>query len=321
MAYTMNTLIANRANYGSARNTGNIKYIVIHYTANDGDKAANNARYFHNNVVKASAHYFVDDTSVWQSVPDNYVAYAVGGSKWSNGGGRLYKVATNANTLSIELCDTVKNGTIAPTAATINNALALTRSLMIKYGVDKNHVIRHYDVTGKPCPKYWVSDSAWKSQFWNKIDQAAPAPSKPKVTVPEVANGIHRLYNPNSGEHFYTRSRNEAQSLVNAGWSYEGIGWRAPGSSKTPVYRVYNPNAGDHHFTISKSEKDHLVKAGWRDEGIAFYSDDAKGVAVYRQYNPNAKSGAHNFTVSKAENDLLVKAGWRAEGIAFYGMK
>ena len=136
-----------------------------------------------------------------------------------------------------------------------------------------------------------------------------------------VENGVYRLYNKNSGEHFYTISVAERNALIKAGWSYEGAGWKSPKSSKTPVYRVYNPNTGDHHFTISKSEKDYLVKLGWRDEGVAFYSDDSKTVAIYRQYNPNAKSGAHNFTASKSENDTLVKAGWKAEGIAFYGIK
>lgn len=320
MAYTMNTLISNRANYGGARSTAAIKYIVIHYTANDGDKAVNNAKYFHNNIVKASAHYFVDDVSVYQSVPDDYVAYAVGGSKWNNGGGRLFRTATNANTLSIELCDTVRDGTIAPSQATIDNALDLTKKLMAKYGVDKKRVIRHYDVTGKPCPKYWVADSAWKSQFWDKLTASAPAPA-PKVTVPTITNGIYRLYNPNSSEHFYTRSRNEAQNLANVGWKYEGIGWKAPDTSKTPVYRVYNPNAGDHHYTLSKTERDNLVKAGWRNENTAFYSDDAKSVPIYRLYNPNAKSGAHFFTASKTESDSLVKAGWKYEGISFYGIK
>ena len=80
-----------------------------------------------------------------------------------------------------------------------------------------------------------------------------------------------RLYNPNSGEHFYTASVTEKDNLVKAGWKYEGLAWKAPAKSKTPVYRLYNPNAGDHHYTIKKKKKENLVKAGWKDEGIAFY--------------------------------------------------
>ena len=128
-----------------------------------------------------------------------------------------------------------------------------------------------------------------------------------------------RLYNPNSGEHFYTASAAEKDTLVNAGWKYEGLAWKAPAKSKTPVYRVYNPNAGDHHYTVSASEKDSLVKAGWKDEGIGWYSDDAKTIPVYRAYNPNATTGSHHFTISKTEINNLVKAGWKDEGIAWYG--
>lgn len=135
---------------------------------------------------------------------------------------------------------------------------------------------------------------------------------------------MYRMYNPNSGEHFYTSSANEAQNLYKEGWGDEGLGWYAPKSSKTPVYRLYSGT--DHHYTTSAKEKDSLTKAGWKYEGIAWYSDDAKGVALYRQFNPNVQpsaptnnSGSHNYTTSKSENDNLVKAGWRAEGVGWYG--
>ena len=130
---------------------------------------------------------------------------------------------------------------------------------------------------------------------------------------------MQRLYNPNSGEHFYTGNTNERDHLVKVGWRYEGVGWVAPAKSATPVYRLYNPNAGDHHYTMSKGERDHLVKVGWRYEGIGWYSSDAKSVPLYRQYNPNARTGSHNFTTSRGEQAALVSKGWRAEGTAWYG--
>lgn len=135
-----------------------------------------------------------------------------------------------------------------------------------------------------------------------------------------VEISMYRLYNPNSGEHFYTASSGEKQSLVKAGWRDEGIGWTAPKISKTPVYRLYNPNAGDHHYTTKKAERDSLVKAGWKYENIGWYSDDNQGKPLYREYNPNAKTGTHNYTTSKSENDKLVSLGWRAEGIGWYGI-
>ena len=130
-----------------------------------------------------------------------------------------------------------------------------------------------------------------------------------------------RLYNPNSGEHFYTASENEKETLVKAGWQYEGLAWKAPVTSKTPVYRLYNKNAGDHHYTVSAKEKEDLVAAGWQYEGIGWYSDDAKGVPLYRLYNPNAKAGSHHYTTSVAEKNDLVIAGWKDEGIAWFGIK
>lgn len=167
------SLFANLKNYGGKRRLSSIKYIVIHYTANDGDTDEANAKYFRNNVVKASAHYFVDDDSYTKSVPLKNIAWSVGGKKYSNcgktGGGKFYGICTNENSINIELCDTVKNGRIYPTKATINNALVLTRKLMKKCHIDKAHVIRHFDVTGKPCPAYWVDKQKWKKEFWDKL--------------------------------------------------------------------------------------------------------------------------------------------------------
>ncbi|GAB2024648.1 hypothetical protein OfM1_07190 [Lactovum odontotermitis] len=127
---------------------------------------------------------------------------------------------------------------------------------------------------------------------------------------------MQRLYNPNSGEHFYTARIAEKDNLVAAGWRYEGIGWVAPDSGE-PVYRLYNANAGDHHYTKIAYEKDQLIAAGWHDEGIAWYSGGA--VPLYRAYNPNVTAGAHNYTTSDFEQNSLLAAGWNDEGIAWYG--
>lgn len=135
----------------------------------------------------------------------------------------------------------------------------------------------------------------------------------------EASQNMHRLYNPNSGEHFYTANTGERDHLKKVGWKSEGIGWIAP-SSGNPVYRLYNPNAGDHHYTLNVNERDHLKKVGWRYEGIGWYSDTKKSVKLYRAYNPNAKSGSHNYTVNYGEQKNLLRVGWKDEGIAWYGI-
>lgn len=133
---------------------------------------------------------------------------------------------------------------------------------------------------------------------------------------------MFRLYNPNSGEHFYTGNAAERDHLAAVGWKSEGEGWTAP-TSGDPVYRLYNPNAGDHHYTLNPAERDMLVKVGWTYEGVGWHSataSDTDRKPLYRQYNPNARAGAHNYTLSKAENDMLVRVGWRAEGLAWYAV-
>ena len=179
-------ILANRINYGSKRDTKNIKWLPIHYTANDGDSAKGNGNYFKNNKPKASAHYFVDDDVIVNSVPDEYIAYAVGGKKYNNNGGKYYGVCTNANSISIELCDTQRNGKSDLSSETRKNAIELARYLCKKYNIDKNHVIRHYDVNGKLCPKYFVEDEkAWK-KF--KDDIFSDVKSTKTVKKPTVIN-------------------------------------------------------------------------------------------------------------------------------------
>jgi len=176
------TNLANKSNYGCIRNPDIIEWIVIHFTSNNGDTAKNNGKYFANNIVKASAHYFVDSYYIVNSVPDNYIAWSVGGNKYPNTkGAKFYGKCVNANSISIELCDDVKNGVVYPSEKTIQNALELTRHLMQKYNIPANHIIRHFDVTGKKCPAYWVDDARWKSEFWNKIQEGEDDMTKEEV--------------------------------------------------------------------------------------------------------------------------------------------
>ena len=153
-------------------------------------------------------------------------------------------------------------------------------------------------------------------------------PDDPGTVDPEpVANQMmHRAYNPNSGEHFYTASYGEIEAIVAAGWQYEGEAWTAPVMSTVPVYRLYSGT--DHHYTTSVVERDHLISVGWRDEGIGWYSDEAMGVGLHRLFNPNVNpnarrnnSGSHHYTTSDEERDFLVSIGWQYEGFGWYGVK
>lgn len=132
--------------------TGRINGIVIHYTANPGSTAMQNRNYFeglkesHN--TKASSHFIVGiDGEIVQCIPTWEVAYA------SN--------HRNSDTVSIETCHLSEDG--AYTKETYRSMVNLTAWLCRKFDLTEQDVIRHYDVTGKICPKYFVeNEKAWE---------------------------------------------------------------------------------------------------------------------------------------------------------------
>lgn len=113
---------AHSSNYGGTRKLSDIKYIVVHFTGNKGDTALNNCKYFQGPNRHASAHCFIDGSGVvYKSVSLKRVAWAVGGCyTLKNGAGSKYKVATNANSLSIISTHTPTKGA---TAILTNNFL------------------------------------------------------------------------------------------------------------------------------------------------------------------------------------------------------
>lgn len=172
MGVMRKTVLAHKSNFGGTRALSSIRYIVLHYTANDGDSDESNTKYFQAPDRNASAHYFVDDDSITQSVPDNFIAWSVGGKKYTDcektGGGKMYGIAKNVNSISIEMCDTKKDGKLQATEKTMKNAAALCMELMEKYNIDISRVIRHFDVNGKHCPAYFMDAAAWE-EFKNRL--------------------------------------------------------------------------------------------------------------------------------------------------------
>lgn len=217
MGYIFKTNIANKSNYGGKRNTGNIKYLVYHYTSNDGDSDEGNGNHFHNHIVKASAHYFVDDDSVTQSVPDNYIAYSVGG-KCQSSHHPLYKVCTNSNSISIEMCDTVKNGVVEITEATLENAITLGCLLMKKYNIPLDRVIRHYDVNGKLCPNCngLLNDTNWNA-FKSRLTGSPVTNTTPNPKPSETSS------KPSSYDHWVADLQAELNRQYNTGLAVDGL--------------------------------------------------------------------------------------------------
>ncbi len=171
-------LQAAKGNYRSGR-TQKIKYIVIHYTANNGDTAAGNVRYFHNNKnLQASAHYFVDENSIWQSVKERDTAYHCGSKKY------IHKECRNTNAIGIEMCSKkYLNGRYYIPKSTIQRTVDLTKQLMNKYNIDSCCVLRHYDVTGKKCPEPFVRDVTQWVQFRQMIMEEHEVKKKIRIKL------------------------------------------------------------------------------------------------------------------------------------------
>lgn len=148
------------SNYRAGR-TQPVRYIVMHYTANNGDTARNNCDYYHRvGGLQASAHYFVDEHGAMQSVRECDTAWHCGARAY------WHPECRNGNSIGIEMCSRKRaDGSYYIKPETVANAAALAREIMQRYGIDTEHVLRHYDVTGKRCPMPWVDDPAQWAAF------------------------------------------------------------------------------------------------------------------------------------------------------------
>lgn len=140
-----------------------IQYLVIHYVG-AVSTAYNNAKYFYSTYRGASAHYFVDDSSIWQVVLDKDIAWHVGANSYR------HAYCRNSNSLGIEMCCFNNNGVLDVSATTVDNTLELAAKICKTYGITIDRVLRHYDVTGKNCPAPMVQDNARWEDFKNRLN-------------------------------------------------------------------------------------------------------------------------------------------------------
>lgn len=189
----MPTIIKQHTKVNFTNVTIPVKYIVIHDTGVLGQTAKNNADYFEKTYRGASAHYFVDKTSIYEVVEDGKKAWHVGDDKDDSDG------INNGNTTGIELC-AEKDGTFHPN--TIANGAWLTQMLMKKRNVPAKRVVRHYDASGKNCPQRMNVDGKWT--LWYKYHKQLTGTTS--VTVPLPSN-----------------SNKESQHIVKAGDTLWGL--------------------------------------------------------------------------------------------------
>ena len=197
------TQLAHRSNYGGKR-VQKIEWIVMHYTANDGDSDESNGRYFQQplNPV-ASAHYFVDDDSITRSVPDDFVAYHCGAQTYR------HPYCRNANSIGVELCDARRDWRVMATDKTIANAAELVYSLCKQYSIPYDHIIRHYDVTGKLCPAYWVKGDGLQ-KFRRQVEEVGEVVTDSYMIVDGKKVPVQRIL---KGGTNYVKVRDIAKAL------------------------------------------------------------------------------------------------------------
>jgi N-acetylmuramoyl-L-alanine amidase CwlA len=157
----------------------------MHYTAGNGDTAKGNCQYFLNDYRGASAHFFVDETSVWQSVELKDSAWHCGDNPPSHNG------ATNLNSIGIEMCSDIIGGDYVITDETVDNAAELVWYLLDLY---PNAILcRHYDVTGKKCPMPWVDNPELWTEFQRKIKEDRPMTADEKKAFKALQSEVTGL--------------------------------------------------------------------------------------------------------------------------------
>lgn len=144
----------------SSRSNQRIEYIVIHDTGNPskGAGADNHYRYFNGGNRNASAHYFVDDKEIIQTVEDTNASWHCGDGKGKYG-------ITNSNSIGVEICIN-SDGDYQKAVA---NAAELIKHLMEKHNIPIEKVVRHYDASSKICPRT-MSHNNWEK--WNTFKQS-----------------------------------------------------------------------------------------------------------------------------------------------------
>ena len=189
------------SNYRAGR-TQPVRYIVMHYTANNGDTAKNNCDYYHRvGGLQASAHYFCDEYGAMQSVREGDTAWHCGARAY------WHPECRNANSIGIEMCSRKRaDGSYYIKPETVANAAALAREIMQRYGIDTEHVLRHYDVTGKRCPMPWVDDPAQWTAFLATLTPEHPNEEEDENMVKyKTIDDVPEWY------------RSEVQELMDAG--------------------------------------------------------------------------------------------------------
>ena len=209
--------------YNVSKRTQPISFIVMHYVGAEST-AADNVAYFNKADRQASADYFVGHAGeICEYNPDVAKQYSwhCGGGRQSSQGGSYYGICTNGNSIGVEMCCKKSNGKWTFSALTLDAAVRLVKWLMGEYNIPLDHVIRHYDVTGKVCPGVsgWTAPDAewiaWKSRLTDDVP-ALPyrvrkswADAKSQIGAFNSLDNAKAMAKKNAGYHVYDANGKE----------------------------------------------------------------------------------------------------------------
>lgn len=265
----------------------NPKFLVFHYVGAQSSTAANNATYFFNGDRQASAHYFVDDSEIWQSVEDLCGAWSVGNTRTE---------VNNQNSINIEMCCMAPG--LLVTEKTENNAIELGAYLMKKYNIPIENVRTHYLVSGgtKICPNWQESNWARFNNLKAKLmAQLNKTPEGDKATNNRAV--IYRVKLANGEQIGAFRNLDSAKNLaqINKCNVYRNtdnaliVSYVVGNPATKPInYRVKRKNGEQLGAFNSLDNANNLAKA---NQAIIY---DSKGNVV-KSYVPDAGLGYLNL--------------------------
>lgn len=302
------SLKCNSSNYTN-NSSRSISYVVMHYTGNSKDTGKANANYFTGANRSASAHFFVDNTDIYQSVELRDAAWHCGASSYKHSSCR------NANSIGIEMCCTAGNYKISDT--TKKNAAYLCAYLCGILGItEKNvdtYVLRHYDVTGKECPAQMAgnNNSEWsefKQMVKNILNGKSAATSSASTTTSTTStNKLYRI----------RKSWEDASSQIGAYSNLENAikDWKAG-------YYIYDwngkqvyPEAKVQCSTVTPDVELPMIQKGCTGVAVKVLQT-ILGTTVTGTFNDTDVKSFKEFqkNTNQTQDGICGKNGWKAIG-------
>ena len=189
------------------------KGIILHYIGNPGTTARQNASYFAHVNSQTSVHYIVDDGEIIEIIPPDQKSYGTSSREHNERG------------IQIEMCHPDASGKVSE--ATLTNVVWLCRELMKRYGITE--IIRHYDVTGKKCPLWYVNHpeewEALKGRIVEGEDEMTEELERRLAAIEAVT--VNRMIYNYVDENMPEWARGTVQKLMDRGYlkgTDEGLG-------------------------------------------------------------------------------------------------